>query len=220
MTAAQWRGIAKRTRTYLEGYRDKPGSQERSQRRAEWIAALPVFEWADRVFEIGCGCGRNLAALRRRYPNLSLSGCDVCPEAIEACRADLPGGQFFQCDLAWCAGWMDVSDRVNPVPDVVGVVLSVGVLGHLHSSVCQALLVSLMKRAAGLIVVEEEGCGEVAKGPRVWGAEKNTGDYVLWRHPITEMLVRTGVPRDTAQPTPLPPDLQAPGATKLWVVTQ
>ena len=214
MTAAQWRGIAKRTPTYLEGYRDRPGSQDRAQRRAEWIAALPVFAEARSVFEIGCGCGRNLAAIRRRYHEMTAGGCDVSVEALSTAHVALPGCMFFFLDLATFPVWPMLVHA--PLADVA---LSVGVLVHLHPSVVEHVVPQLLACASrALVLVEEEGHGEVAKGPRQWGAEKVTGEYILWRHPITDILLRCGVTDERALPLSLPEDLQAPGATKVWVV--
>ena len=214
MTAAQWRGIAKRTPTYLEGYRDRPGSQDRAQRRAEWIAALSVFAEARSVFEIGCGCGRNLAAILRLYPEMAISGCDVCPEALATARATLPGCPFFSLDLATFPVWPMLWNS-----PIAGVALSVGVLVHLHPRLVEYVVPQLLACVGrAIVLVEEDGLGEVAKGPRQWGPEKATDDYVLWRHPITDILLQAGITDERALPLSLPEDLQAPGATKLWVV--
>lgn len=47
-----------------------------------------------RVLDFGCGCGRTLRFLMERLPQLEWHGVDVDAEAIEWCRAHLPGGQF------------------------------------------------------------------------------------------------------------------------------
>src|SRR3990167_10465244 len=99
MTARQWTGISTRTPTYLQCYTDRPGSQDRAQRRAEWIAALPVFAEATSVLEVGCGAGRDLAALKRAHPSLVVSGLDINVDALAAARTAVPSGLFSNANL-------------------------------------------------------------------------------------------------------------------------
>jgi SAM-dependent methyltransferase len=67
------------------------------------------------LLDFGCGCGRLLAALERRFPVLRVSGCDVDAEAVEWCRRRFPGMEFrtnaewppcdfppASFDLVWC----------------------------------------------------------------------------------------------------------------------
>ena len=46
------------------------------------------------VLDFGCGCGRVVAPLAKRYPNIGFSGTDVDTEAIEWSRAHLPAITF------------------------------------------------------------------------------------------------------------------------------
>ena len=206
-TARQWAGIAQRTPTYLAGYQDRPGSQGRAQRRAEWIARRPEFAGVREVVELGCGAGRNLAALRRRYPDVKLVGLDINEEGLAAARTALPGGQFHAIDL------------YDLVPDyVVGadVVLTCGVLSHLHRAGAERVMRAVFAARSRLLMVEHLGRGEVLKGPWWWFPRlKRTGDYVLWAYPWAELVAEAGgrVVRQEA----LPEDLQAPGATVLVV---
>lgn len=212
MATEQWRGIAKRTPTYLAGYRDRPGSEDRAQRRAEWIAARPEIAKGERVMELGCGCGRNLAAIQRFHgiplpwrSRPDLIGLDICPEAIHEAQRAAPPAILLCVDV--------ISVDVLPKVDVV---FTCGFLGHVPPAYLPAFL-QRMLGAGGkrLILVEEPGRGELSKGPRAWGAEKDTGDYLLWRHPFDDMLASLG---RAARHVPLPEDLRAPAATEMLVV--
>ena len=46
------------------------------------------------ILEFGCGEGRLLQHLFEYAPKAQVSGCDVRPEAIEACRRRFPAGRF------------------------------------------------------------------------------------------------------------------------------
>ena len=216
MTAHQWRRAARTKPSYLQGYRDRPGSPDRAQRRAEWIASLPIFERAASVTEVGCGCGRTLAALARRHPHLALSGVDISTEALAVAERTLAGmrhsgalrGAFTCVDLYDLSRDHVAADAV-PAADVI---LTVGVLGHLHPQVSVEVMRHLRARArTALVMVEEFGAGEVLKGPRPWTPEQVTDDYALWRVPLN-------VP-DTAAITrfPVPADLQAPAAKEVVI---
>ena len=211
MTSAQWAGIAKRTPTYLEAYRDRPGSDDRAQARARWIAGsiLGAFPGVRSVHEIGCGAGRNLAELRRICPDLRLSGEDICPEAVRAARATLgPNAPIFQGDL------------VDEIPVRADVLLSVGVLVHLHPRLLPEILSKLWRAAMrGLVLVEEWGENEVVKGPASWNAHQRTGNYVLWRPALPELTADL-LPRPSDESTmdDLPSRYQSPGATTIFVV--
>ena len=215
MTTRQWAGIARRTPTYLAAYRDWPGSDDRAQRRAEWVAALPVFRQAETVLEIGCGAGRNLAALRRRHPDLLVYGRDINAEAIAQARATLPEGHFTMFnlyDLATCPSLRKAG--------VLGidVVLAVGVLGHLEPSAVPAVLGWMLSSARqAVVIVDELGAGQVLKGPRAWNPrDRVSQDYVLYAHDLLSMVIKAGGLRVRA--SVLPPELRAPAATDLIVV--
>ena len=49
------------------------------------------------LFDLGCGAGGFLAAVRREYDadTLQLAGCDVSQEAIQVARKRVPKGRFF-----------------------------------------------------------------------------------------------------------------------------
>ena len=203
MVAEQSRTIAQRTPTYLRGYRDRPGSKDRAQRRAEWIALNVMGE--ESYLELGCGCGRNLAAIRRRDEKASLHGIDVCPEAIMAAGCAVPTADLATDDiLSW---------RLFPR---VHIILTCGFLGHVPPADLLSLLQKMLAAAQRrIIMVEEPGHGELAKGPQAWGAAKSTGNYVLWLHEYDMVIGALG---KVAKHTPLPEDLRAPAATEMLVV--
>src|SRR5262245_26507763 len=89
MTAQEW-ATADRKPTYLPDYLDG-GPNEKGQRRAEWLAGLDVWQGVGDVLELGCGAGRNLAALqRRRQDALGLGGVDINAAALAEAQRAVP----------------------------------------------------------------------------------------------------------------------------------
>jgi SAM-dependent methyltransferase len=210
MTARQWASIASRTSTYLPGYTDKPGSEDRAQARARWLASQAVFSEASSVLELGCACGRNLAEIQRRRPDTFVVGVDINAEAIRMAEAAIPTfRKFFIRNLY----------QVNDLPLLdPSLVLTVGVLGHLERSAVTSLLNWSLQRAKDAVVlVEEWGYDRLLKGPKQWGAQKNTGDYVLWAHDYEHILHRNQYGTIFSIET-LPKELQAPAATHMVVL--
>lgn len=54
----------------------------------------PPLKDGDHVFEAGCGVGAYLKVVKELYPNVSLSGIDLVPEAIEIANKVLPGNFY------------------------------------------------------------------------------------------------------------------------------
>lgn len=239
MVARQWRGIARRTPTYLAGYADGAAEDRRGQRRAEWLAHQLARSGAATVIELGCGPGRNLAAVHRQAPWIRLIGVDICPEAVRAAWEVLPTGQIVEGDLhsfdiAQLVAARERRDkdsepeRVQPRQERVGqrgrglsegparpiLILTVGCLGHLEPSAVPRLLRQCLDIADRLILIEQPGDGEVLKGPRAWGPQlRATGEYVLWAHPLIRWLLEAGLSEVRA--VPLPDEFRAPGATEM-----
>jgi S-adenosylmethionine-diacylgycerolhomoserine-N-methlytransferase len=57
--------------------------------RDELIAGLALRPGA-RICEVGCGTGRNLVALARRYPQAEIYGIDASEEMLKTARAQVP----------------------------------------------------------------------------------------------------------------------------------
>ena len=207
MTAREWATIHERAATYLPTYTDKPGSEDRAQRRAEWLAAQPMWDFRESVLELGCGAGRNLAAIQRRWPAIEVGGIDINEAALWEAKRILPGGQWMRANL------YEVADADLPArPDVI---LTSGCLGHLEATAVRTLLRWALRQSEVVVLLEQPGHGEVLKGPKAWGAAKSTGSYVLWAWPFSDWLVDAGAKR--VEITPLPEDLCAPAATELLV---
>ena len=58
--------------------------------RDEMICAMAVPPGAS-VLELGCGTGRNLALVARRYPQARLYGVDISAEMLKNARRNVPG---------------------------------------------------------------------------------------------------------------------------------
>lgn len=51
-----------------------------------------------RLLDWGCGSGRIAAHIAQRYPEISLTGCDIDAEAVEWCKQQIGGGSFHVID--------------------------------------------------------------------------------------------------------------------------
>lgn len=138
---------------------------------------------------------------------MAVSGCDICPEAVAEAQKILPAGGI---------AVLDITELLGITESLFDVTLSVGVLVHQHPDLVPGILTALLVLSRTLVLVEEDGHGEVAKGPRQWGAERNTGEYIMWRIAMTDTIARLGVSNWTTVSVPL--GLQAPGAKQVWIV--
>jgi S-adenosylmethionine-diacylgycerolhomoserine-N-methlytransferase len=50
------------------------------------------------VLEVGCGTGRNLALVARRYPDAALYGLDISAEMLKSAAAQAPGARLAEAD--------------------------------------------------------------------------------------------------------------------------
>ncbi len=50
------------------------------------------------VIEVGCGTGRNLALVARRYPRARLHGIDISEEMLKSARRNAPGATLARAD--------------------------------------------------------------------------------------------------------------------------
>lgn len=46
------------------------------------------------VLEIGCGCGANLYAIKRAFPDVNIAGCDINKDAIETAKRMFENAEF------------------------------------------------------------------------------------------------------------------------------
>lgn len=65
--------------------------------RDELVRALAVPPGGS-VLEVGCGTGRNLALVARRYRAARLFGIDISAEMLKNARRNAPGARFAQAD--------------------------------------------------------------------------------------------------------------------------
>ena len=197
MTAARWVTMPERVWTI---YRTDPVALARS----DWLAGLPIFRGVRSVLELGCGPGRNLAALRQRYPEMMLRGVDINGAACEEASG-----------VAWT--WRaDLYEPLNCAP--ADVLLTMGVLIHLRPERVMTLLGEMAQAARWLVLVEQVSEGDdVVKGPRAWHPMRRvTGSYVQWSPNIPAMLRWRGLAFTQER---VPEAVQANGARDVFVVT-
>lgn len=123
--------------------------------RATLLAwAIERYFPAARTFlEVGCGTGYTLAEIRRRRPQLDVTGGELYAEGLEVARRRLPGARLLELDAT--------SMRFDGEFDVVG---AFDVLEHIPDD---AAALESMRRAAaphGGVVVT------VPQHPRLWSA--------------------------------------------------
>jgi SAM-dependent methyltransferase len=86
-----------------EAFDALPGIEEkslwfRSRNRLIVWAIAQHFPRADTLFDLGCGTGYVLAALRRAFPRLRLTGAELFPEGLSYARSRVPDATFYQLD--------------------------------------------------------------------------------------------------------------------------
>ena len=110
-------------------------------------------------------------------------GRDINVDALAAARTAAPSGLFSKANLYEMERF--------PTADVV---LTCGVLVHLHPERLPAIVARLAAAARQACVFVEEvecdGPARVIKGPKQWGAERATADYCLWSVSL-DVLVAT-----------------------------
>lgn len=179
------------------------------KRRSEWLAELPPFREATSALELGCGPGRNLWVLQRRYPAMALFGVDINPEGIAHARSRVRGellvGNLYEL------GRLLGDTRVD-------LIFTMGVLIHLHPDTLPALIAEMRRRARRWLVFVEQvsETNEVVKGPARWRPTRRvTGDYIQWSPNLPAILAGLGF---GVERSAVPLELQANGGRDLLVV--
>ena len=80
--------------------------------------------------EIGCGNAREMQEISTAYPEITLYGCDIHLEPLEAALKKLPGCKFFQADLLdfpreYTFDTIGLFDVLEHIQDDAGALLSV-----------------------------------------------------------------------------------------------
>ena len=109
-----------------------------------------------RVMDFGCGCGR---VARAMVDHVEITGCDLLPEAVEWCRANLPGHYF-------------VSNEHPPLPVAdasFDALYAISVLTHLDEPLQDAWLSEWQRivRPGGILLVSYRGEGAASRRPKV-----------------------------------------------------
>lgn len=110
--------------------------------------ASAAFELNDgaAALDFGCGCGRTLLWLARKFPKVRWHGSDVDAESVEWCRKSIPGGIFA------------VNGPIPPLPfpnDSFDLIYGVSVFTHLSEEHQRAWLPELKRvlRPGGLLLL-------------------------------------------------------------------
>ena len=116
---------------------------------------------AERVLDFGCGCGRTLRWLTKRYPAATFFGADIDADAIAWCSQNFPESKFVQNapapPLPFPNGYLDV-------------VFCFSVFTHLDEPLQNLWLVELQRvlRPGGILVLTVHG----EKAAQTLGAEE------------------------------------------------
>ncbi len=117
-----------------------------AHRVSEWLAGEVLSPLGSSFFELGCGAGRNLSALRRRAPEAGLHGLDISGSAIRQAAQHLPDADLRVGSLYELESFADRS---------IDVVYTSGVLMHVpHDKV--AGVVREIHRIAQVAIVHFE----------------------------------------------------------------
>lgn len=72
---------------YFSGGWERNDGRNQTRLFAEYfLDAVPLPPDAESLLDVGCALGDALPAIRRRYPRLRLTGCDVCETAVAKAR--------------------------------------------------------------------------------------------------------------------------------------
>lgn len=88
------------------------------------LKGLPK-ERKHKLLDIGCGGGSITKALKRKFPNINFSACDISHTAIEIAKKDNLGIRFFECNVE------EMKGVKNETYDIV---ITNSVLDHLEGS--------------------------------------------------------------------------------------
>jgi SAM-dependent methyltransferase len=141
-----------------ESFAHLPEQEERSfwfRARNELIlwALARYFPRAESFFEVGCGTGVVLKAMRDRFPDLSLEGAEPFAAGVEVAQSRLPGVRVHRLD-----------GRALPFAEEFDVVGAFDVLEHVREDdVVLAEMHKVLKPRGGILV-------SVPQHPRLWSA--------------------------------------------------
>lgn len=170
-SAANWWASHPADPSWIAHYRATEGRVYR-----QWIIeALGSLSFGS-VYEIGCHCGPMLAVIQRAFQGVTLHGCDVNREAVEAAQArgfSVTEGVF----PAATAGWPDQS---------VDVVLSCYALAYVGRDEIEAALVEAGRIARKAVVICEPVAWDLDQA-----GEWREGQFTEYRHPYLPLLMRS-----------------------------
>lgn len=127
-------------RTLRSYHEHLPVEQQESNARSvsSWLASEVLGPLGPSFLELGCGAGRNLAALSRQDGHLALAGIEVNASAAALARAAVPGADVSVGDL------YDVGELPDGCADVV---FTSGVLMHVPHDRVEWLVLEMRRLA-------------------------------------------------------------------------
>ncbi|MES9993162.1 MAG: class I SAM-dependent methyltransferase [Candidatus Thiodiazotropha sp.] len=131
--------------------------------------SLTEIESGNRVIDFGCGCGRVINYLSMLFSNNHFHGCDIDPEAIAWCQANLSH-----------VGEFKINDALPPLPfdnDYFDFVYSISVFTHLPEEMQTVWLEELKRvtRKGGYLLITTHG--EVLAPEQIRPALRDHGFY-------------------------------------------
>lgn len=152
--------------------------------------------WTSLV-ELGCNAGPQLAAIRGAFPEASLGGIDVNPQAISAAHQNVPDAR---CEVRSLWDWLPAQPAAS-----IDVIVTHYTLAYVSPEDIQAILAQMARATrVGLVIAEPTG------------PECMVYAYPEWQHPYPELLKDLGVQRAEAAPVE-PPNGHLNAVTTAWI---
>ena len=139
-----------------------------------------------RILDVGCGQGRFLELLKRRYPKITeLAGCDISPRLCAMARDRVSGAEISVCN----------AERLDPYPDSrFDFVFMVGSLEHMQDHLAALTAACRVLRQNGKLIVSVPN-REWIRYER-WASRHKQGQPVddYWFRPaeLSSLCVRAG----------------------------
>ena len=137
---------------------------------ARHLRALDIDLHGKAILDAGCGNGRGLAMLRRRFAPSRLVGLDLMPEQIERARARDVGADVRVGDIT----------ATGEASESFDAVFVFGILHHVPAWRDAARELARVLKPGGVLLVEELHGDTARWSDRYLGTEHPTGAHFTW----------------------------------------